>query len=561
MSKKVRKTRKIKRDTKREHLTSRNPSRRLRAVIIVSVLCLTVIGGVVAQLGGFHRTGERLRFLVPPPTPSPNAFDAANPSKEYIYAGGRLVATEASAALPAAPTDLQLWGCGEWFVWTDNSTNETGFKIERSTDGVNFSVFTTVPANENWLWLNVGSAYIRVRATNTLGDSPPSNVVHPNPPCGGVHEGCNPGLCPEGTPTSPYTIWVDERVPDGGIEAGNEPWNWQNANPSPYSLSVSSQSAAVSGMHQHYFYGATQTLTVNSGEILIAQVYLDPANMPSEIMLQWSDGSGTWEHRAYWGANNIDLGTDGTNSRRYMGPLPASGQWMRLKVPASEVGLEGSVLHGLALTLFGGRASWDYIGKSTTNNNGGPLAPPAGLVAVGNPTPQVALSWAASPGQVDHYQIERTHHLSTGYTIIANVTGTTFNDTSVSGGTSYLYRVCAVGASGNHSIYANADLATTISFLDNPLVAGVTVVKAQHIYDLRQAVNSVRVLAGFSGAAWTDSSLPGVTIKAIHIQELRMNLDQALDALGLPAAPYTDSALTGVTIKKVHTEELRQRVN
>ncbi len=74
-------------------------------------------------------------------------------------------------------------------------------------------------------------------------------------------------------------------------------------------------------MHQHYFYNATTTLAVAVGDTLYAYVYLDPANPPSEVMLQWNDGS--WEHRAYWGANLIGWGTDGTASRRYMGTLPA----------------------------------------------------------------------------------------------------------------------------------------------------------------------------------------------------------------------------------------------
>src|SRR6185295_14644020 len=68
--------------------------------------------------------------------------------------------------------------------------------------------------------------------------------------------------------------------------------------------------------------------------------------------------------RAYWGANQIAYGTDGTASRRYMGPLPAPGQWARLEVPASLVGLEGRTLNGMAFALFGGRATWDRAGKS-----------------------------------------------------------------------------------------------------------------------------------------------------------------------------------------------------
>jgi hypothetical protein len=90
-------------------------------------------------------------------------------------------------------------------------------------------------------------------------------------------------------------------------------------------------------------------------------VYLDPANPPSEVMLQWNDG--TWEHRAYWGSNSLTWGTDGTVSRRYIGALPATGQWVRLAVPASQVGLEGHTLNGMAYTLYGGRATWDYAGK------------------------------------------------------------------------------------------------------------------------------------------------------------------------------------------------------
>src|SRR5438552_3390257 len=50
-----------------------------------------------------------------------------------------------------------------------------------------------------------------------------------------------------------------------------------------------------------------------------------------------------------------------------MGALPVAGQWVRLEVPASLVGLEGTALDGMAFTLFGGRATWDYTGKKGGN--------------------------------------------------------------------------------------------------------------------------------------------------------------------------------------------------
>jgi len=51
-----------------------------------------------------------------------------------------------------------------------------------------------------------------------------------------------------------------------------------------------------------------------------------------------------------------------------MGALPPAGQWVRLEVPASSVGLEGHVLNGMAFTLYGGRATWDHVGKVSPVN-------------------------------------------------------------------------------------------------------------------------------------------------------------------------------------------------
>jgi len=160
------------------------------------------------------------------------------------------------------------------------------------------------------------------------------------------------------------TVWVEDALPAGATPAadGGDSWNWINNNPLPYSGALAHQSGVASGEHQHYFYNAAATLSVAVGEGLFSYVYLDPANPPSEVMLQWNDGS--WEHRAYWGANLIPWGADGTVSRHAMGSLPAVGQWVRLEVAASAVGLEGHVLNGMAFTLADGRATWDYAGLS-----------------------------------------------------------------------------------------------------------------------------------------------------------------------------------------------------
>jgi hypothetical protein len=178
------------------------------------------------------------------------------------------------------------------------------------------------------------------------------------------------------TANSPNVVWVEDAIPVGGVPGsdGGDSWNWISSNPSPYSGSLAHQSASAAGLHEHWFGNATATLAISTGDTLYSYVYLDPSNVPSEIMLGWNDGS-SWEHRAYWGANNVTYGISGTASRSYMGPLPAAGQWVRLAVPASQVGLEGSILNGMDFTAYGGLVTWDYAGRtSLVTTNGTNLA-------------------------------------------------------------------------------------------------------------------------------------------------------------------------------------------
>ena len=115
---------------------------------------------------------------------------------------------------------------------------------------------------------------------------------------------------------------------------------------------------------QHGFEGA-QPLTLGVEAKLFVSVFIDPENPPREIMLQWN-GPGGWEHRAYWGENLIDWGQDKTASRKWIGPIPKSGEWVKLEIKASDVGLgQGAMIQGWALTQFGGTLYWDVAGMRT----------------------------------------------------------------------------------------------------------------------------------------------------------------------------------------------------
>ena len=92
---------------------------------------------------------------------------------------------QTTGTAPAAPTDLTATAVSSSRIdlaWTDNSTNETGFAIERSLDGATFTPLTTVGANVR-TYANTGltvatTYYYRVRATHAAGPSAWSNVAN-----------------------------------------------------------------------------------------------------------------------------------------------------------------------------------------------------------------------------------------------------------------------------------------------------------------------------------------------------------------------------------------------
>lgn len=86
-------------------------------------------------------------------------------------------------SIPSAPTNLTAKAAGSSNVnltWQDNSTNETGFAIERSIDGIYFIEIGTGSANTTYYAdsvLDGGTYYYRVYAYNSAGNSDYSNIA------------------------------------------------------------------------------------------------------------------------------------------------------------------------------------------------------------------------------------------------------------------------------------------------------------------------------------------------------------------------------------------------
>src|SRR6185503_18975045 len=84
-------------------------SRSTRVVIVISlVLALLTAGATLAQWSGFfsltQKQGRKKSGEV-----VPQSFSPSLPSKEYIYAGGRLIATEEPFSGSTAPSIVSLF--------------------------------------------------------------------------------------------------------------------------------------------------------------------------------------------------------------------------------------------------------------------------------------------------------------------------------------------------------------------------------------------------------------------------------------------------------------------
>jgi Fibronectin type 3 domain-containing protein len=158
----------------------------------------TDVGRVLSPLGS-PNTHQLRTFTVP---------GTYNPSLAYSY---RIVAQNtvgyglefptmtaksfsnviALGTVPLAPTNLTATlqsGPQVRLTWRDNATNESGFVIERSTDGVNFTQIGTAPARSNTgnvtftdttlKAAQTTAAYTyQVKAANVAGPSLPTNTV------------------------------------------------------------------------------------------------------------------------------------------------------------------------------------------------------------------------------------------------------------------------------------------------------------------------------------------------------------------------------------------------
>ena len=126
----------------------------------------------------------------PAPAPDNTYWYCVFPTRDGGTGDGACVQVVVASTPPAAPSDLGVQPTSSSSIagsWTDQSTNEAGFRVERSTDGgANWVAAATTGIDEssfNDAGLSAEQRVCyRVIAFNNVGDSPPSNTACTTPP-------------------------------------------------------------------------------------------------------------------------------------------------------------------------------------------------------------------------------------------------------------------------------------------------------------------------------------------------------------------------------------------
>ena len=369
-----------------------------------------------------------------------------------------------SALLPAAPSSLTATAVSStqlFLSWNNNSSIETGFTVERSTDGVSFTQVGTAGANSTG-YLDSGLSpqtmcYYRVSASNTRGSSASSNVA----------SATTLPTSPDAPSNLTATLASSNQINLAWIDNSNGQEGFQVERCTD---GVSFTLVATVGANQtsysdtglmgatHYYYRVRGTSSSGnsaySNVTSAATVLPAPSNLSatavstSQINLTWTDNSSNQDsvmiERSSDGLSFAQLGTVGANGTSYpdTGLIPGTTYYYRVR--AYHSGLYSAYSDPASATTFA------------------PPAAPSNLVATAASSSQINLTWTDNSSNEDGFKL----YLSTDGVNYSNIkilaaNTTSYSDTGRSPGTIYYYQVLAYTNAGGNSPYSNTASATT----------------------------------------------------------------------------------------------------
>ncbi|MDZ7364066.1 MAG: fibronectin type III domain-containing protein [candidate division KSB1 bacterium] len=427
-----------------------------------------------------------------------------NPNTQYFYrvrafnANGHSAYSNVANAttlpdLPLAPSDLTATAVGSNKInlaWTDNSNNESGFKIERKlSTAVTFNQIATVGANVTSYQstgLTPNTIYVfRVRAFNTTGNSAYSNTASDT-------SLVSPPAAPSALTATAISsnqinlAWTDNASNEDGFNVERKAAS-DTAYTEIASLGVNVTSYSSTGLTANTLYSYRVRSFRNSGSLKSYSAY---SNVASGTTLPEVPAAPSALTATTVSSSQINLGwTDNSNNEtgfKIERKIGAAGEYAQIDTVAANVttyastGLSGSTQYFYRVRASNANGHSAYSNEASATTLASTPNPPSNLVATAISKSQINLTWTDNSSNETVFRIERKVDVGGTYAQIDSVGAnvTSYSNTGLFGNTPYYYRVRARNANGN-SAYSNE--ANALTLMNGPSNLTATAVSSSQI--------------------------------------------------------------------------------
>ncbi len=341
--------------------------------------------------------------------------------------------------VPNAPTSLAAIAVSTSQInltWNDNSTNESGFKIERSPDNANWSEIATVGSGVS-SFQNTGltgstTYYYRARAYNAAGSSAYTSSVNATTQA--------PPLAIPAAPSSPSASavsstqinfsWTDNSNNETGFRIERSPNNSTWAEITTVGSNITSyQNTGLSASTIYYYrvrsyngagnsaYTTSVNATTQAPPVTIPTAPSNPAASAissTQINFSWTDNS------------NNETGFRIERS-------PNNSTWAEITTVGSNItsyqntGLIASTLYYYRVRAYNGAGNSAYTSPVNATTHAAATVPSISAPATSTGTFTVTMTYPFSGtlgSTSDGYYLEESTSPTTGFSVVASVTNT-----------------------------------------------------------------------------------------------------------------------------------------